>query len=57
MVCLLRRATITRAKDVLPNINRMQASERAEKFRQLVTLTFDHDIKTCSSEGPNTASL
>jgi len=31
------------AKDVLPNINRTQAAERAEKcrFMSLVTLTFD----------------
>jgi len=33
----------TRAKDVLPNINCTQATERAEKmpFLSLVTLTFD----------------
>jgi len=31
------------AKDVLPNMNRTQAAERAEKcrFLSLVTLTFD----------------
>jgi len=45
--------------DVLPNINRMQAAERAEKcrFMSLVTLTFDPDLQTCPGKGPNTSSV
>jgi len=37
----------------------MQASERAKKmlFLSLVTLTFDLDLQTCPSEGPNTSSM
>ena len=37
----------------------MQASERAKKmlFLSLVTLTFDLDLQTCPSEGPNTSSV
>ena len=47
------------AKDVLPNINRTQAAERAEKFRfrPWWLLTFDLYIQTCPSERPNTSSL
>jgi len=45
------------AKDVLQNINCMQAAKRAEKchFLSVVTLTFDLDIQTPPSEGPNTS--
>jgi len=44
---------------VLPNINRTQAAERAEKchFLSMVTLTFDLDLQTRPSEGPNTSAL
>jgi len=47
------------AKDVLPNINRTQAAERAEKcrFLSLVTLTFDLNLQTRPREGPNTSSV
>jgi len=47
------------AKDVLPNIKRIQAAERAGKkpFLSLVTLTFDLDLQTRPSEGPNTSSV
>jgi len=37
------------AKDILPNINRTQAAERAEKcmpFLSLVILSFDLDLQT-----------
>ena len=46
------------AKDVLPNINRTQTTERAKKchFLSLVTLTFDLDLQTRPSEGPNMSS-
>jgi len=48
-------------KDILPNINRTQATERAKKCRllSLVTLTFDLDLdfQTRPSEGPNTSSV
>ena len=45
-------------KDVLPNINRTQAAEGTENaFLSLVTLTFDTDFQTRSSEGPNTSSV
>jgi len=46
-------------RDVLPNINRMQATERAGKCRfwSLVTLTFDLDIQTRPIEGSNTSSV
>jgi len=45
---------ILEAKDVLPNINRTQAAKRGEKFLflSMVTLTFDLDIETPPSEGP-----
>jgi len=47
------------AKDVLININRTQAAERGRKmpFLSLVTLTFDLDLQTRPSEGPNTSSV
>ena len=43
----------------VPNINRTQAAERAKNvvFLSLVTLTFDLDIQTRPSEGPNTSCL
>jgi len=39
--------------------NRMQAAERAEIccFLSMVTLTFDLDIQTRPSEGPNMSSV
>jgi len=41
---------------LLPNINRTQATERAEKCRfSQVTLIFDLDLQT-PSKGPNTSS-
>jgi len=48
-----------KAKDVLPNMSRMQATERAKKCHllSLVTLTFDLDFQTHPSEGPNTSSV
>jgi len=47
------------AKDVLPSINHMQAAKRAEKchFLSLMTLTFDLDLQTHPSEGPNASSV
>jgi len=47
------------AKDVLPNINCTQATERAEKCRFLVpvSLTFDLDYQTLPSKRPNTSSM
>jgi len=43
----------TRAKDVLPSIKHTQNAV----FLSLVTLTFDLDIQTRPSEGPNTSSV
>jgi len=45
------------AKYVLPNISRMQTVKRDEKCRilSLVNLTFDFDLQTRPSEGPNTS--
>jgi len=45
------------AKDVLPNINRTQDAERAEKCRFLFLVTFYLDIQARPSEEPNTFSL
>ena len=49
------------AKDVLPNINRTHAAERAENavFLSLVTstLTLDLDLQTLPSQGQNTSSV
>ena len=48
-------------KDVLPNINLRQAAKRAENAFLLVILTFeltfDLDVQTCPSEGPNTSCV
>jgi len=46
-------------KDVLPNINRTQAAERDKecRFLSLATLTFDLDLQTRPSDGPNTSSM
>ena len=45
--------------DVLPNIKCTQSTERAKKcrFLSLVTFTFDLDIQTCPSKGPNMSSM
>jgi len=52
---------ILQAKDILPNINRTQAAERAEKYRFSPwwpwLLTFDLDLQTRPSEGTNTSSV
>jgi len=50
------------AEDVLPNINHTQAGKGGEKFRFFVRgdldlLTFDLDIQTHPSEGPDMSSL
>jgi len=47
------------AKDASSNINRTQTAVRAKKchFLSLITLTFDLDLQTRPSEGPNTSSL
>ena len=49
------------AKDVLRNLNRTQAAERADKWRFCFqwpwSLTFDLDLQTRPSEGPNTSSV
>jgi len=48
-------------KDVLPNINLRQAAKRAKMRFLLVILTFeltfDLDVQTCPSEGPNTSCV
>jgi len=44
------------AKDVLPNLNRTQAAERAKKMPFLFLVTLILDLQTCSSEGPNMTS-
>ena len=43
------------AKDVLPN--KPHAGRRKCRFLSLVTLTFDFDLQTRLSEGPNTPSV
>ena len=55
----LKRNWKLEAKDVLPNVNRTQAAERAKKcrFLSLVTLTFDLDPQSRLSEGPNMFSV
>jgi len=46
------------AKDVLPNINHMQAAEGPKNaILSLVTLTFDLNLQSCPSKGPNTSSV
>ena len=56
---VLRKLHKLAAKDVLPNINRTQAADRAEKCHllSLMTLTFDLDIQTRPRKGPNMSSL
>jgi len=46
-------------EDVLPNINCTQTTETPKNviFLFLVTLTFDLDLQTHPSEGPNTSSV
>ena len=44
------------AKDVLPNINRMQG-QKMLFFVSLLTLTFELDLQTHLSEEPNTSSV
>ena len=51
-----KKKKLTRAKHVLPNVNRTQAAERPKMlFLSLVTLTVD--LETYPSEGLNTSSV
>jgi len=50
------KKTRLEAKDVLPNINRMQAAERAKKGI-FVPGDLDLDPQTRLSEGPNMSSV
>ena len=45
------------AKDVLPNVNRTEVAERAEKCRFFVPVVLTFDLQTCQTEGPNKPSV
>jgi len=45
------------AKDVLPNVNRTEVAERAEKCVFFVPVVLTFDLQTCQTEGPNMSSV
>jgi len=61
LACAATRCEKKQPKDVLPNVNRTQAAERAEKCRFCPwwpwPLTVHIDLQTHPSEGPNTSSM